>query len=308
MSAEESREIYRLIAIERKLRTLLRGKRLSLDSERTGVVEMADFGRQCEALAEYAARTVEEVPGVARVAEDLELAARLAARLESLPFSEGRVERQLAPLEAAARKVEAAKQAGGRVEEPREVVSLSTLARAERELFEPFFGFAGEIRESAPGYVDRALLVRLLRRALLDHDAEEPFALSLGEDGVLRFAGFEVAAEPLGDGLERSPNEPPEVARVLDMHEQTPDDALRRFLLAKAVDEAAHALVAPRLATPGLSEQARGLPTPVLRRSWLERNLIWLGLALRRMEKGEDVEGASERALRSLRRLLGLLG
>ncbi|MHC4958301.1 MAG: hypothetical protein ACYTGN_07980 [Planctomycetota bacterium] len=358
----ESKEIYRLIAIERKLRTLLRGKRLSLDSENTGVVEMADFGRQCEALAEYAAKTIEEVPGVAQVAEDLELAARLAALLETLPFSEARVEQQLAPLEAAARKVEAAKHAGGRVAEPKEVVALSTLARAERERFEPFFPFEGEILESAPGLVDRALLVRLLRRALLDHDASQPFALTLGTDGMLRFEGFEVAVEPLGEDLERSAAEPPEVAQVLDMRDHTPDEALRTFLLAKAVDEAAHVLLAPRLSTPGLSEQARALPTRPGKRfairpealrhaaieGWDEReaarlaeklaarrlgpdaarlpkgaylirlflsesdvlaaDLIWLGVALRRMEKGEDVPGAAERGLRSLRSLLGLLG
>ena len=182
----------------------------------------------------------------------------------------------------------------------------------------------------------------------------------MGENGIMRYAGTAVAVEPIGDELERSSNEPAEVARVLDMREGTDDDALRGFLLVKAVDEALIAVLKPRLSAPGLAEQARALPTLPGKRhtvrpeavqhdvaGWdegtaarlagklaarrlgldaarlpkgayllrlfvsesdaLAADLFWLATALRRMEKGEDVEDAQPRALRALNGLMGLL-
>jgi len=360
---QDNPALYRLIAIKRKLRDLLMSKRLSLDPENTGVVEMADFGKRCEALAVYAAKSIEEVPSVATVAEDLELAARLAALMETLPRSRERVDKQLRPIEEVAQVVEGAMKAGAVPREEPVMVSLAALANAEKDLFGPFVKFAGEIRESTQGMARRGELRRALRRALLDHYQEEeegPFSLEVA-DGILRFGEMAVGVEVVGGELERSANEPREVAQVLDMRDGTDDCALRSFLLVKAVDEALFAVISPRLATPALAEQARTLPVrPGKRRvvrpeavtravagwdvaeaarlaeklaarrlgpdaarlpkgAYLLRlfvsnsdgqasDLLRLSTALRRMEKGEEVEDTDTVALRALRGLLGMLG
>ena len=96
---------YRLISIRRKLKDLLMARRLSEDPERTGVVELADFGKRCERLAEYAAETKEEFGGrVHVIADELELAARLAAKLETLPRGGTRFQTQTGLLEEVARR------------------------------------------------------------------------------------------------------------------------------------------------------------------------------------------------------------
>jgi hypothetical protein len=360
---------HRLRNLRRRLNDLLLGHRLSAEAERTGVVELADFGRRCEQLADFATQSridLERGGGAERacarrVAEEVELAARLAGRLEVLPRSPERVERQCALLEEAARFVEAALRAECLLEEPAVSVALSALARRERELFEPLLSFEGEIADSAPGLVERGEVRRALRRALLEHEGSEPFRLTVDGAGVLRFRELEFRAEAVAEQVPRSPDEPAEVRRALDLREASDDEALRDFLLVKAVDEALFAYLAPRLREPQLSERARALPRKPGKRGtvrpeaverpvpgwdaqeaargadrlaarrlgpdWarlpkgayvlrlflseddaLAEDLLALGPALRRMEKGEAVPGTADRAARALRGLLGRLG
>ena len=359
---------YRLRNLLRRLRDLVMSRRLSADPEKTGVVELADFGKRCDRLAAFCAESLVELGDVRgekaicarRIVEDAELAARLAAEMETLPRTPERVGRQCSLLEEVTRRTDAALAVECRLEEPPVVMSLSTIARGERDRFSPFVDFDGRIAESPPGEVDRAHLLRTLRRALLDHEGG-PFSLSVSKEGVLRFGEFEFTAEAVSEGLARSPHEPPEVKKALDMREGAPDPALADFLLVKAVDEALFALLSPRLPEPALVEKARALPRKPGKRlvvrpeavrrpvegwdaaeaargaekvaarrlgpAWarlprgayvlrlffsendeLAADLLALGTALRRMEKGEEVAGTAPRAERALRGLLGLLG
>lgn len=76
---------YRLRNLRRELRDLLMGRRLAADPESTGVVELADFGKRCETLADLAGQSVVELAAggspetecARRVAEEIELASTL---------------------------------------------------------------------------------------------------------------------------------------------------------------------------------------------------------------------------------------
>ena len=191
-----------------------------------------------------------------------------------------------------------------------------------------------------------------------------PFALETDRQGNLRFGEFEFSAEPVKDEVFRGRSEPPAVKQALDMREATDDDALRDFLLVKAVDGALAALLAPHLGSGEWLSRVRAMPRrpgkrfvvrpEAVRRpveGWDEQeaarlveklaarrlgpdaaqlprgvyllrlflaeddtlaaDLLILGQALRRMEKGEepvDSGTVRERAARSLRALLGRLG
>lgn len=361
---------YRLRNLRRELRDLLMGRRLAADPE-SGVTELADFGKRCGTLAELAGQSVvdlvaggsAEAECARRVAEEIELACRLAALLETLPRTPQRIDRQCRPLEEASGMVEAALQAECLLEEPASLTSLAVLARRERELFAPLLDFEGRIEEAPSGQVEHGRIRRALRRALLEHaeGGRGPFALAVGRDGVLRFADFEFATGAVAAGLARVSHEPPEVRKALDLREAAPDEALRDFLLVKAVDEALFALLAPRLRGHELPERARALPQRPGKRfsvrpeavradvsGWdtqeavrlveklaarrlgpesarlpkgayllrlflseddaLAGDLLALGPALRRMEKGAAVAGTAAPAERALRSLLGLLG
>jgi len=169
------------------------------------------------------------------------------------------------------------------------------------------------------------------------------------------------AEEAEATGVPRSPLEPPEVKRALDLRETAPDAALKEFLLVKAVDEALFAFLAPKLGTHELESKARAVPRRPGKRApvrpeavarpvagWdgqeaaravervadrragpeyarvpkgayllrlfyseddvLAADLLALGPALKRMEKGEVAEGTGPAAERALRAMLGLLG
>ncbi len=274
---------YRLIRLKRALRDLLMGHRLSADPERTGVVSLADFGKQCDALADLSGESAEglrmqrgtESRCAAWVAEEVELAARLAALMETLPKTAGRIDLQCTVLEEAAARVNAALENEITLMEAPVRLSVSSLARGERELFEGLVSFEGRIENVPAAEIDAGLLRRVLRRAILEHRAradegegdrdgeqgDNPFRLSVDAQGVLRFADDgEFASQPAPVGFSRSANEPPEVKKALDMREIAPDDGLRDFLLVKAVDEALFAYLQPRLASYEIVEQARALP------------------------------------------------
>ncbi|MHC5049089.1 MAG: hypothetical protein ACYTGK_00585 [Planctomycetota bacterium] len=358
---------YRLRNLRRELRDLLMGRRLAADPE-SGIVELADFGKRCETLADLAGQSVVELAAgggtetecARRVAEDIELACRLAALLETLPPSPQRLDRQCGPLEEALDAVEAALKAECALTEPASLSSLAALARRERDLFAPLVDFEGRIEEGPAGQVEHGRVRRALRRALLEHEGG-PFAIHVDRKGVLRFADFEFATEAVAAGVARAPHEPPEVKKALDLREAAPDAALRDFLLVKAVDEALFALLAPQVRGHELPERARALPQRPGKRfavrpeavrkgvaGWdtgeaarlveklaarrlgpesarlpkgayllrlflstddaLAADLLALGPALRRMEKGETVAGTADAAERALRGLLGLLG
>jgi len=365
----------RLTNLNRKLNDLLMSRRLSADSERTGVVELADFGLRCEKLADFAGQSVVELAAVrgseaacaGRVAEEIELAARYAALLETLPPGPKRFENQIELLEEAARALDAARKSDLELEEPAAMISLAELARRERDRFAPLVDFEGRLENPPPGLAERGLIVRALRRALLEHalsGTAGPFALETDRQGNLRFGEFEFSAEPVKDEVFRGRSEPPAVKQALDMREATDDDALRDFLLVKAVDGALAALLAPHLGSGEWLSRVRAMPRrpgkrfvvrpEAVRRpveGWDEQeaarlveklaarrlgpdaaqlprgvyllrlflaeddtlaaDLLILGQALRRMEKGEepvDSGTVRERAARSLRALLGRLG
>ena len=375
MSPERIEPEYRLRALERKLDDLRRGRRLSADPERTGVVDMADFGRRCEGVADHAAESMlgllaqEDAPSrcVARVAEEIELAARAATLLETLPKSPTRLEQQLTLLDEAAQAVAAARASSLELQERPVLAGIAALARRERALFEPLVTFTGRIEEAPAGMVDVAAVRRALRRALLEHalgGVEEPFSLSVSHDGVLEFGEREFRSETVADALARGPHEPPGVRQALDLRASTEDEALQDFLLVKAVDEALAAVLGPGLSGNAWLNRARELPRKpgkkltlrpeALRRpvtgwdvdeavraaerlanrrlgpEWarlprgayllrlfgseddvLAGDLLALGPALRRMEKGEapeDPDAVRERARRALAALLGMLG
>ena len=359
---------YRLRNLRREMRDLLMGRRLSADPESTGVTELADFGKRCEKLADFAGQSVVELAAgggpetrcALRVSEEVELACRLAALLETLPRTPQRIDHQCRPLEEALDLVEAALQTECALEEPPVLSSLAALARQERELFAPLMDFEGRIEAAPAGQIERGRVRRALRRALLEH-AGGPFTLTVDRHGTLRFLDFEFTTEAVAGGLARGPHEPPEVKKALDLCEAAPDPALKDFLLVKAVDEALFALLAPKLGGHELPERARALPQRPGKRfavrpeavrkgvlGWdtqeavrlaeklaarrlgpgsarlpkgayllrlflseddaLAADLLALGPALRRMEKGEAVAETGPAAERALRSLLGLLG
>jgi hypothetical protein len=379
---------WRLRNLHRRLRDLLMGHRLSADPERTGVVELSDFGKAANELADFAAQSVKDMEGVRgpegecgrRVAETLELAARAAARFEELPRTPKRVGQQCGFLEEAERDLDAALKAECRLEEKPVLVSLSVLARRERDLFAPLVSFEGRIEDTPPGMVEHGRIRRALRRAIVVHPGG-PFRLEVSRDGTLTFdspapaalrdmaTGTATARQQLAfraektetSGVPRSPLEPPEVKRALDLRETAPDAALKDFLLAKAVDEALFAFLEPRLRSHEIEEKARAVPRRPGKRmvvrpeavarpvtGWdreeaarlvervadrragpevarvpkgayllrlfyseddaLAADLLALGPALRKMEKGEAVEGTAPAAERALRGLFGLLG
>ncbi|HEX5137809.1 MAG TPA: hypothetical protein VFY93_12605 [Planctomycetota bacterium] len=382
---------WRLRNLHRRVRDLLMGHRLSADPERTGIVELSDFGKAADELADFAAQSVKDMEGVRgpegecgrRIAETVELAARAAARFEELPKTPKRVGQQCAFLEEAERDLDAALRAECRLEEPPGLVSLSQLARRERDLFAPLVTFEGGIEDSPPGMVAHRRIRRALRRAIVGH-AGGPFRLEVSRDGTLTFdvpTPVEVAGkvitdaqevpvlrqqiafrveQPVTSGVPRSPLEPPEVKRALDLRETAPDVALKDFLLVKAVDEALFAFLEPRMRSHEIEEKARALPRRPGKRAvvrpegvaraaagWdvqeaariaeraadrragpefvrvpkgayllrlfyseddtLAADLLSLGPALRKMEKGEAVEGTGPAAERALLGLLGLL-
>jgi hypothetical protein len=383
---------WRLRNLQRRLRDLLMSHRLAADPEKTGVVELRDFGKAASELADFAAQSVVEMEGARgaegacgrRIAETIELAARTAARFEELPRTPKRIEQQCAFLEEAARDLDAALKAECRLEEEPVLVSLSHLARRERDLFSPLVTFEGRIEDAKPGLVEHRRIRRALRRAIVEHPGG-PFRLEVSRDGTL---AFDVDTEPdpaapvaAGTGVEasqprqlafraeqvestgvvRSPLEPPEVKRALDLRETAPDAGLKEFLLVKAVDEALFAFLAPKLKGHELESKARAVPRRPGKRApvrpeavtravagWdaaeaaravervadrragpeyarvpkgayllrlfyteddvLAADLLSLGPALRKMEKGEAVEGTEPVAERALRGLLGLFG
>ncbi|MCK6459380.1 MAG: hypothetical protein L6Q95_05740 [Planctomycetes bacterium] len=371
---------WRLRNLHRRVRDLLMGHRLSADPEKTGVVALSDFGKAANELADFAAQSVREMEGARgtegecgrRVAETVELAARAAARFEELPRTPKRIAQQAAILEEAERDIDAALKAECHLEEKPALVSLSGLARRERDLFAPLVTFEGRIEDTPPGLVEHGRIRRALRRALLAHGTG-PFRLEVAKDGTLAFdtpaatpdaaplqAAFR-AEKGEAAGVPRSPLEPPEVKRALDLRETAPDQALKDFLLVKAVDEALLAFLEPRMRGHEIEEKARALPRRPGKRAvvrpeavarpaagWdvqeaariaeraadrragpeflrvpkgayllrlfysdddtLAADLLALGPALRRMEKGEAVEGTGPAAERALRGLLGLLG
>ncbi len=371
---------WRLRNLHRRVRDLLLGHRLSADPERTGIVSLSDFGKAADDLADFAAESVREMEGVRgtegecgrRIAETVELAARAAARFEELPRTPKRIAQQAAFLEEAERDLDAALKAECRLEEKSALVSLSALARRERDLFAPLVTFEGRIEEVLPGIVEHRRVRRALRRAILAHEGG-PFRLEVTTDGTLTFdapaaapdaprmqAAFR-AERSEASGVPRSPLEPPEVKRALDLRETAPDPALKDFLLAKAVDEALFAFLEPRMRSHEIEEKARAVPRRPGKRmvvrpeavarpvaGWdvqeaarlveraadrragpevarvpkgayllrlfyseddaLAADLLALGPALRKMEKGEAVEGTGPAAERALKGLLGLLG
>lgn len=380
---------WRLRNLHRRLRDLLMSHRLSADPERTGIVELLDFGKKANELADFAALSVKEMEGARgtegacgrRVAETAELAARAAARFEELPRTGKRIDAQCSFLEEAGRDIEAALKAQCLLEEPPMLLSLSGLARRERDLFAPLVTFEGKIEDIPPGLVEHGRVRRALRRAILLHETG-PFRLEVAKDGTLTFDfptpaalremtadGSPLLRQQIGfraekteaTGVPRSPLEPPEVKRALDLRETAPDEALKEFLLAKAVDEALYAFLAPRLRSHELEERARAVPRRPGKRmvvrpeavarpvaGWdvqeaartaervadrragpeyarvpkgayllrlfysdddtLAADLLALGPALRRMEKGEPAPGSGPTAERALRGLFALLG
>jgi len=275
----------RLRALKRKLDDLLMGRRLSADPERTGIVDLSDFAARCEAFARYAAESAAalaeasapEALCVRRVCEDAELAARYAALLETTPRTERRTAAQCDALEEAARRAEAAILANGLLEEPPSIASASAIARRERERFAPFVEFTGTIEDAPPALLSREELLRTIRRAALDR-AFGTLELSVTRDGVLRVGDSRVGGGAPVEGLPRSPNEPPEVKRALDLREGSADESLRDFLLVKAVDEALFALLAPRLARTETIERARAFPTRAGKRGAVRPEAVRAGV------------------------------
>ncbi len=383
---------WRLRNLHRRLRDLLMSHRLSADPEKTGVVELLDFGKKANELADFARDSVKEMEGARgaeggcgrRVAETVELAARAAARFEELPRTQKRVDAQSSFLEEAGRDLDAAVKAQCLLEEKPALVSLSALARRERDLFAPLVTFEGKIEDTPPGLVPHGHIRRVLRRAILGH-VTGPFRIDVSKDGTLTFdvapppelaamVATDTGAAPLlrqqlafraenaaATGVPRSPLEPPEVKRALDLRETALDPALKEFLLVKAVDELLFAFLAPKLKSYELEEKARAVPRRPGKRAavrpeavmrpvqgWdaqeaaraveraaerragpeyarlpkgaylvrlfyseddtLAADLLALGPALRRMERGEAAPGSGRAAERALRGLLALLG
>ncbi|MEM8882601.1 MAG: hypothetical protein AAGD14_00860 [Planctomycetota bacterium] len=361
---------YRLLALKRKVNDLLMSRRLSADPERTGIVELGDFGKKCDALADHCAESVTELHAVrgaeartaARIAEELELAARIAARMEELPRTTARIHKQCELLEAPARTLQTALDVELLMEEDDLAFGLGALAEAERAHFDELLAFEGTIRSPAPRPVPLGALRRALRRAMLEHE-EGPFHLAVTDAGRLEFGDqwFDAEGEPVEqEELPRSVNEPRETKQALDLFLASPDEALKDFLLVKAIDAGLLALLGPKLGTHAWVTAARALPRRPGKRAgvrpeavqrdlpgwdpeeaargadklankragpeWarlpkapycyhlfggaddaLTTDLLTLGPALKRMEKGETVEDIRPVALRVWRTLAGSL-
>jgi hypothetical protein len=355
---------YRLRNLARRLNDLLLGRRLSADSEESGVVDLSDYGKKCEEFAEFCAKSAQELaaqqaPEAAcarRILEDAENAARLAGLLETLPATPARRNAQCDLLEEVDRDLKVALKTELRSTEEPASGSYAPVVRREAELFRPFVEIELKLEPAAPRSIRRNEARRALRRALLQGGR---LRISLDAEGTLRFLDREFRAEggaPQG-ALPRSADEPPEVRRALDLHDAAADEGLREFLLAKAAEEAAAALVLPRLGSNEWLARAREFPRKEGKRGavrpesvsakaagwdaaeagrfvekladrragpeWarlpkaaypirlllieedpLAADLLALGPALRRMEKGERAPGSTEAALRALRRLL----
>ena len=140
---------YRLRNLKRRLTDLLMSRRLAANSEATGVVELGDFGKKCDRLADFAAESLKELNAArgtearcaARIAEEVELAARLCARIETLPRSAGNIHLQCDLLEEPTQKLDAALRVELLLEEPPVRMGLGPFAESERDLFEEFLEF-----------------------------------------------------------------------------------------------------------------------------------------------------------------------
>ena len=105
--AEPLNPEHRLRNLQRKLRDLVLGHRSSADPERTGVVDLSDFGKRCEAVAELARESTAALAALdtpegrctACVAEEVELACDTAGLLEALPPGRQRADDQASILE-----------------------------------------------------------------------------------------------------------------------------------------------------------------------------------------------------------------
>jgi len=304
MSSQVNPE-YRLRNLQRRLRDTLMGHRLSADPEATGVVELADFGRKCDTLADFAAESVAELNMVrgaearcaARVAEEVELGARTAARLEQLPRTRARIDRQCELLEEPLRLLQSALDVELLQDEEDRRAGLAALARAERKDFEPLLEFEGELASPPPAPIPYGALRRALRRALLEHETG-PFHLAVSADGRLEFgdqsfeldAGGSAPDEARDQALPRSANEPPEARQALDLLAASGDPELGDFLLVKAVDAAVQALVAPKLGSHAWVNAARALPRRPGKRQAVRPE------AVRRPVEGWDEEDAARAA------------
>lgn len=359
---------HRLRNLQRKLRDLVLGHRSSADPERTGIVDLSDFGKRCERVAELARESAHALAALgtpegrcaARVAEDIELACDTAALQETLPPGKQRADDQASILEEAATALQVALDAECLLEEAEVAVSLSALARREVEAFAPFVKIEGTIHNVPAAAAPRGKIRRNLRRALLEAVGGR-LAVDVSADGVLTFGERRYESAPVAEDVARSEHEPDEVRKCLDMRENAADPALRDFLLARAVLAALRALLTQRLRDPAVREQARRLPRRPGKRGVVRPEALtlpiegwdpaeagravqklaagrggpeWTGLpkgvyplrffieaddalaadllaltpALRRMERGEAVEGTQERSRRALGKLLGLLG
>jgi len=370
---------YRLLNLKRRLTDLLMSRRLSARSEQTGVVELGDFGKKCDKLADFCAESLGEMQNsrgqearcARRILEETELAARISALIETLPRSLGNIELQCDLLDDPAKMLAAALKIELLQEEPDVRVGLGKLMEEERELFEDFIEFEGTIEHPAPVLVPRGLLLRTLRRALLEHESG-PFKLSVAKDGTVDFGEHQFvpgdhSSEPEAEEdeddeapLPRSSKEPSDVKQALDMYAVSDDEALKDFLLAKAVDSTLLFLLSSKLGSHEWVQKARDLPRmpgkrqavraeavirPIegwetkaaqravdklaarragpelarvpngaylMRLFWLEddrlaADLLALGPAMKRLERGETVEGVRSHALRAWKSLAGLL-
>ena len=266
---------YRLRNLKRRLTDLLMSRRLAANSEATGVVELGDFGKKCDRLANFAAESLEELNAArgtearcaGRIAEEVELAARLCARIETLPRSAGNIHLQCDLLEEPTQKLDAALRVELLLEEPPVRMGLGPFAESEKELFEEFLEFEGEIAQPPPTLAPRGDLLRHLRRALLEHE-EGAFKLSVTADGKMEFGEFlfdsadgaEAAEEQSGGPLPRSANEPKDTKQALDLFEISDDEGLKDFLLVKAIDAALPTILAPKLGGNEWLDKARALP------------------------------------------------
>ncbi|MEE8105762.1 MAG: hypothetical protein V3T86_09535 [Planctomycetota bacterium] len=263
---------YRLRNFARALRGLLMGRRLSADSEKTGVVDLSNYAKKCERAAESPKTTLVEIEGqstpemrtLRRIADEFEIACRLAVLLETMPRTKERIDEQCDYLEKVETLVQAALKAESRLEETPEAVNLTALAKHERNRFKRFFDVTGDIHTAPTTVLLRDPVVRALRRAMLDHEWGTPFELSVSADGELTYTGGDQSVDTRGEAITaeipRSENEPAEVKKALNMREATNDEALRDFLLVKAVDEALAAVLAPRFREPAMTQRARTYP------------------------------------------------
>ena len=365
---------YRLLNLKRRLTDLLMSRRLSARSEQTGVVELGDFGKKCDTLAAFCAESLEglktsrgpEARCARRIIEDVELAARIAALIETLPRSLGNIDLQCDLLDEPSRMLAAALKVELLQEEPDVRVGLGPLIEEEKELFEEFLEFDGKIEHPAPVAVPRGLLLRTLRRALLDHEVG-PFRLAVAKDGTVEFGEHTFVPGDASDEIDeeqadlpRSSNEPSDVKQALDLFAVSDDESLKDFLLVKAVDSALLHILAAKLGSHEWVQKARELPhlpgkrqgvrpeavlrpvegwetkaaqravdrlaarragpelgripngAYVLRLFWLEddrlaADLLALGPAMKRLERGETVEGVRQHAERAWKSLAGLL-